>query len=330
VHTAGVLDDAALASLTPDRLERVLLPKAAAAVNLHELTGDLDLSAFVLFSSLTGVLGTAGQANYAAANAFLDALAEARHAAKSPAVSVAWGLWATEAGMGGGLGAADLRRLARQGIAALPAVAALRMFDTAVQTGAPLLAATRLDRDAARAAEVPALLREVVGAAPAVRQETDRRSLRRQVAAAPEREHGYLVLTALRTNTAAVLGLPDDALVTQDAKFQDLGFDSLTGLELRNRLKALTGLEIPATAVYDQPTVGALAAWLRAELAEDLAADLAADPAADPSPGSLARPAEPPAAEPGEPGLDPDRLDEMDVDALVRLALRAADPQPGR
>ncbi|MCR8579267.1 type I polyketide synthase, partial [Streptomyces sp. Isolate_219] len=175
VHLAGVLDDTVVEELTSQRLDTVLRPKADAAVHLHELTRHLDLSAFVLFSSVAGLLGTAGQGNYAAANAFLDALAHRRRAEGLPAVSLAWGLWAEDteqgaAASGGGLaddlGTADLRRLSRSGLAALPVEDGLALFDTAIADAAPVLVPARLDLSGLDAESAPPVLRSLAPAAP--------------------------------------------------------------------------------------------------------------------------------------------------------------------
>ncbi|WP_042408033.1 type I polyketide synthase, partial [Streptacidiphilus carbonis] len=307
VHTAGVLDDAVLAGLSAERLDRVLRPKAEAAVHLDELTRDLDLTAFVLFSSLAGTLGSAGQGNYAAANAFLDALAQRRRAEGRPALSLAWGLWAAESAMTGDLGAADLTRMARSGITALSAEEGLALFDAALATGSPALAAAALDLRQADADTVPAVLRGLAGAprrAAAAGGAGTAAGLRAGLDRAPRHEHRHLLLEAVRTQVAAVLGHADADRVPADRRFQDLGFDSLTAVELRNRLTAATGVKLPPTLIFDHPTPGALADRLRAALVPDT------------EPGS-------------EPGGTPDGtgeenpLDAMNADELVRLVLGA-------
>ncbi|MEU7530631.1 type I polyketide synthase [Saccharothrix sp. NPDC042600] len=247
VHTAGVVDDGVLAKLTPEQVDRVLRPKVDAAWNLHELAGDV--SAFVLYSSVAGLLGTAGQGNYAAGNAYLDALAEHRHAAGLPAVSLAWGLWETESELSGGLSEVDLRRLARSGLEPLAADEAMDLFDAALAHGAPVLAVTRFDQAALRGRDdLPAVLRDMVrprrAATPVVAEPTDLPGL-------------------VRAKVAAVLGHDDPAAIDTRRAFTELGFDSLTAVELRNQLGAATGLDLPTTVVFDHPSPDALADHLR-------------------------------------------------------------------
>ncbi|NSL42681.1 SDR family NAD(P)-dependent oxidoreductase, partial [Streptomyces sp. 8P21H-1] len=159
VHAAGALDDGMVSSLTPDRLDRVLAPKARAALHLHELTRDMDLGAFVLFSSVAGVIGTPGQGNYAAANAFLDALAAHRRATGLPAQSLAWGLWTTDDGMAGDLTDGDRQRMDRAGLVGLSPEQGLRLLDAASALAAPALVPMNLDTRTLNAADVPPVLR---------------------------------------------------------------------------------------------------------------------------------------------------------------------------
>ncbi|KOG47723.1 polyketide synthase, partial [Streptomyces virginiae] len=324
VHAAGVTDDSVLAGLTAQRMAGVLRPKADAALHLHELTRDLDLTAFVLFSSLAGTLGSAGQGNYAAANAFLDALAQRRRGEGLPALSLAWGLWAQESALTGDLGAADLNRLARSGIGALSAEEGLDLFDAAVASGAAVLTAAHLDLRTVDPDAVAVVLR---GLAPARRREdaapkaaNTAAALRDRLARAPRREHHHLLLETVRAEVAAVLGHSGRGRVPADRRFQDLGFDSLTAVELRNRLTAATGVKLPPTLVFDHPTPGALADRLRAALAPDL-------PAQD-TPGEAADRTDRTDRTDGTDGADgtdlPDggsALDTMSADDLVRLAL---------
>ncbi|MES9594737.1 SDR family NAD(P)-dependent oxidoreductase, partial [Streptomyces sp. NPDC094045] len=279
VHAAGVLDDGVLESLDVSRFDGVLRPKVDAAWNLHELTRDLELSAFVVFSSAAGVFGNAGQANYAAANVFLDALAQARRAEGLPGLSLAWGLWAGASAMTSGLGEADRQRMARLGAEALSEAEGLELLDRAVGEGAPgLLVPVRLSSPAicaqAQAGTLPALLRALVPA-----------TVRRQAAAgaagggAPinrltglsSAEREEYVADLVRREVAGVLGhaTPDAIQATQP--FTELGFDSLTAVELRNRLAAVTGLRLPATLIFDHPTSAALADRILNDLVGDSA-----------------------------------------------------------
>ncbi|WP_075324322.1 MULTISPECIES: type I polyketide synthase [unclassified Pseudonocardia] len=273
VHTAGVLDDGVLASLTPERLGTALAPKADAAWHLHEATRDLDLDAFVAFSSVAGVLGSAGQANYAAGNAFLDALMAHRRAAGLPGVSLAWGPWEQGTGMTGTLDDAEAQRLARSGMPPLSAQDGLALFDAALAvsgTGHPLVAPVRLDLAALSASgEVPAILRGLVRTrtrrAAAGGSATVAGLVDRLVALGPDERRREL-LDLVRTRIALVLGHANPAVVDAEAPFRDLGFDSLTAVELRNRLSTATGLRLTATLVFDHPTATALAEHLHDEL----------------------------------------------------------------
>ncbi|MFR0359566.1 type I polyketide synthase [Streptomyces sediminimaris] len=267
VHAAGVLDDGVVTALTPARLANVLRPKADAAWNLHELTAHLDLDAFVLFSSAAGLIGTAGQGNYAAGNAFLDALAATRRAAGLPAVSVAWGPWAASGGMTAAIDASDARRLTLRGTPPLTPDRGLELFDAAAGAEPPVLAAVRFDLGALRTAPaVPPVLRGLI------------RAPRRSAAAGPIAAGGFAgrlrrldpaarqdaALDLVREQIAAVLGHHDGRGIDPNRALADLGFDSLTAVELRNRLSVATGLRLAATLVFDHPTVAALAAHLTA------------------------------------------------------------------
>ncbi|WP_455709607.1 type I polyketide synthase [Micromonospora echinofusca] len=270
VHTAGVVDDGVISSLTPERVDRVLRPKVDAATNLHELTGDL--TAFVLFSSASGVLGGPGQGNYAAGNAYLDALAQHRRANGQPAVSLAWGRWA-QAGMAEQLTEADLRRMSRSGVGALSAEEALALFDAALSHRG-MVAPIRLDhralRERAVAGMVPPLLRGLVRVPAKRAADADAGAvdaLRQRLAGRDAEEAEAILLDLVRTHVAGVLAYPDPGAVAADRPFNELGFDSLTAVELRNRVNAATGLRLSATLVFDHPTSNALAAHLRAELA---------------------------------------------------------------
>ncbi len=276
VHTAGLLADGVVESMTPDQLDRVLRPKVDAAVNLHELTEDLDLAAFVLYSGAAGVLGNAGQANYAAANTFLDALAQRRRGTGRAATALAWGLWAQEPGTGitGHLDESDLRRLRRGGFGALTSDQGLALFDLALTVDEASLVPIRLDlatmRTAVADAMVPALLRGLVRTPSRRALESDARgtaSLVERLAGLAEDERQPAVLELVRGHVAAVLGFPGAEAVDPQHAFTETGFDSLTSVEFRNRLMAATGLRLPATLVFDHPTPRSLAAHLLAEIA---------------------------------------------------------------
>ena len=270
VHTAGVLADAALDRLTDEHLDRVFAPKLDAARNLHVLTAHRPLTAFVLFSSLAGVLGNPGQGNYAAANAALDALAAHRRANGLAGVSVAWGLWDTATGMSDTLGEAEVARLGRSGVAPLGVEQGLALFDAALGSAQPLIVATNWDnaglRSRADGGVLPALLRGLVRA-PRAAKAADAGGIATRLVGLSEEDAQRTLVDLVRSHVAAVLAHPDPGGVEVDRTFTELGFDSLTAVELRNRLDAQTGLTLPATLAFDHPTVTALATHLRRTLA---------------------------------------------------------------
>jgi acyl transferase domain-containing protein/acyl carrier protein len=263
IHAAGVLDDGVIEGMSAEQMDRVLTPKVDGAWNLNQLTGNHALSHFTLFSSIAGVLGGAGQGNYAAANSFLDALAAQRQTEGLPGSSLAWGLWEQGEGMGGTLDEASKARLARMGLIPLAADRGLELFDTASELGDSLLVAAQLDtgalRGMAEAGMLPPLLRGLVRA-PARRAASG--SLATKLASVPDTEREAVVLDLLLGHVAAVLGHDTAAAIDAGKPFKDLGFDSLAAVELRNRLTAATGLTLPATAVFDYPTPAALATHL--------------------------------------------------------------------
>lgn len=285
IHAAGALDDGLISSLTPERMDAVLRAKVDAAWNLHEQTADLNLSAFVMFSSLAGIVGAPGQGNYAAANSFLDALAGHRRAHGLPGLSVAWGLWDQASEMTRHLGERDKARMSRVGLAALTSDDALQLFDAAVLADRPTVVATRLDTAALTAHDAaPPLLRQLIGR-PSRRlvQQVDTAAsmsgLRSRLhGLTPEQRRSELT-EMICGSAAAVLG-HNKADIAAERAFQDLGFDSLTAVELRNRLKTATGLTLSPTVIFDHPTPAALA--------EHLETLLSAAPAPD-RPDPLAR-----------------------------------------
>ncbi|QIZ37177.1 SDR family NAD(P)-dependent oxidoreductase [Saccharopolyspora sp. ASAGF58] len=264
VHAAGVLADGVIGSLSAADVGTVFAPKVAGAWHLHELTRDLDLSFFVLFSSFSGIAGAAGQANYAAANTFLDALARYRRARGLPGVSLAWGLWTQRSGMTSALDAASVERLSRTGIAELSTEDGLRLFDAAIATDTACVVPARLDRallvEKGRLNAVPALLTALVPA---------RGGVARGAANSQAVDEDAL-LGLVREHVSAVLGYSGAVEVGGDRAFRDLGFDSLSGVELRNRLAGVLGVRLPATVVFDYPTPRGLARFLHQELVGEI------------------------------------------------------------
>ncbi|QTA34281.1 hypothetical protein JHY03_44780 [Streptomyces sp. CA-256286] len=257
VHTAGVLDNGLVSGMTPKRLAAVLAPKADAARHLDELTRGLGLAAFVLFSSTTGTFGAPGQSNYAAANAFLDALAARRAADGLPATSIAWGLWRT-GGINAHLDDRELDRFEQDGFRAVTDAEGLALFDRALAAGRPTLLVGAVAVRASAAAPDTAApgTAEVSGAGSGAVPLGERLA----ELSAPEREP-YLLALVVR-EVASVLGHASTASVAPDRPFQDLGFNSLTAVELRNRLTVAAGLPLPATLVFDHPSPADLAAHL--------------------------------------------------------------------
>ncbi|WP_131741818.1 type I polyketide synthase [Actinomadura roseirufa] len=307
VHAAGVLDDGLLEDLDRARLDAVFRPKADAAWHLHELTRDLDLAAFVLFSSGAGVFGNAGQGNYAAANGFLDGLARLRRDEGLPAVSLAWGLWEEASGMTGHLGEAGLGRLARAGLLGLSTSEGLALFDASLAAEDAVVVPARFDfaalRGLAADEELPPVLRGLVRpprAASPPASGAPGGSLAERLAGLTEAERANTALDLVRRNAASVLGHRAPDAVGAGQAFKDLGFDSLAAVELRNRLAKAAGVRLPATLVFDHPTP--------ADLARRLLEELLPQPPAG-------------TAEPAGTGAIAAAIAEMDVDDLVERAL---------
>ncbi|HEY8983882.1 MAG TPA: SDR family NAD(P)-dependent oxidoreductase, partial [Streptomyces sp.] len=270
VHVAGVVDDGVVTTLDSSRWHAVLRPKVDGAWHLHELTAGLDLRAFVLFSGAAATFGAPGQGNYAAANAFLDALAGYRRALGLPAVSLAWGWWEEARGMAGRLSENDVARMARGPVLPMTAGQGLALFDAALAvSGRPVVVPMRLDLAALRAAAgaggaVPPLLGELVRSdavalpsAPVEESPAD--VFARRLAALSPADRRRQLLDLVRDGAAAVLGFSGAEAVDPHQPFRDAGFDSLTAVELRNRLTAATGIALPATLIFDYATPAALA-----------------------------------------------------------------------
>ncbi|MET8146587.1 type I polyketide synthase [Sphaerisporangium sp. NPDC005288] len=313
VHTAGVVAGGVLGTLSEEGLDRVLRPKADAAWHLHELTRKHDLTRFVLFSSAGGMVLAAGQGDYAAANAFLDALAADRATAGLPATSLTWGMWAVDTGLGGPLRETDLARVRKLGIPAISAETGLALFDAALRVPAPVLAPIRPDVHALRARgdDLPALLRDLVGArrTAAVAARTNgsdgTAGLRERLAGLPARERDRMLVELVQAEAAAALGHDTADLIDAERGFVQLGFSSLAAVELRNRLRGRTGLPLPATLAFDQPNATAVARYL----AERLAPAEAERPAA----------AEPESPEPPASSADDERLAAASAEELFAI-----------
>ncbi|MDT5219567.1 MAG: mycoketide-CoA synthase, partial [Mycobacterium sp.] len=275
-HAAGTLDDAVVTSLTPERVDAAMRAKVDTAWNLHELTRELKVSAFVMFSSIAGLAGASGQANYAAGNSFLDALAAHRKAHGLPAISLGWGLWDQASNMTGGLGEADLARFARDGIVAMSSQEALELLDTAMIVDDSFLLPAHIDLVALRAkfdaGTLPPMFVDLINA-PARRQVDDslaaaksKSALLQRLDGLPEDEQHAILLDLVRSHIATVLGNTTPEAIDPDRAFQELGFDSLTAVEMRNRLKAATGLPLSPTLIFDYPNSAALAGYFHQEL----------------------------------------------------------------
>ncbi|MER5646397.1 type I polyketide synthase [Streptosporangium sp. NPDC002524] len=271
VHTAATLDDGLISTLTPERLDHALRVKAGGARHLHELTRELDLSAFVLFSSVAGICGVAGQGNYAPGNAYLDALAAHRRATGLPATSIAWGQWA-----GGGIVTSEAgRNLARHGLRGLPPDLAVTALGQVLDRDESHAVIADVDwqimfegRSHSLVSELPEIVqagRGTPGTA-TVSAGIDTSDLVRQLAGLAEAEQHRTLLRLVRTQVAVVQSRPSPDTVEADRRFRDQGFDSLAAVELRNRLGAATGLRLPPSIVFDHPTPAALAGHLHAEL----------------------------------------------------------------
>ncbi|MFE7522298.1 type I polyketide synthase [Streptomyces halstedii] len=320
VHTAGVLDDGLLDGLTAERMTAVLRPKLDAARHLDQLTRGADLSAFVVFSSAAGVLGSPGQASYSAANAALDALTAERRRLGLPGLSLAWGPWERVGGMTAELGGAERRRIDRRGARGLADEEAMALLDTVCAPdaappgdGSPVVLA-HLDLTARGDGPVHPMLRSLVRRGPAATTgakgtPTAAAALRNRLDAAADAEEHELVLRELVLAQAAeVLGHTDSGALSATVPFLSVGFDSLTAVELRNRLAAVTGLRLRPSAVFDSGTPAALAARLATEARKEDTPRPETAPATGAAPGAAAS------------GTDTDTADNDPVSVLFRRA----------
>ncbi|WP_394849577.1 SDR family NAD(P)-dependent oxidoreductase [Pendulispora brunnea] len=271
VHVAGVLDDGVIGSLTPERLHAVLRAKVDAATHLHQLTQRQDLAAFVLFSSISGVFGGAGQANYAAANAFLDALAQHRQARGLTALSLDWGYWAQKSALTAHLTDADLRRMERGGLRALSSLEGLALLDAALTRSDAALVAANFDTKALRARvdALPPLFQDLVrGQDPrpasvnTAESSAAVQSLKQRLFAQPPAERERTLLEIVRNDIAPILGMTSPSALEANRPLSELGLDSLMAVELRNTLGRRVGVTLPATLAFDYPTPAGLVQYL--------------------------------------------------------------------
>ncbi|WP_147144386.1 type I polyketide synthase, partial [Nocardia ninae] len=264
VHSAGALDDSVFAALQPQHFDRVFESKVDVAWNLHELTKDIDLSIFVMFSSIAGQFGSPGQANYAAANSFVDSLIQHRNNRGLPGTSIVWGLWAPGTGMTGHLTESDRARLRRAGVLPISADEGMRLFDEAISTAQPAPIAARIDMSPASAAGQPSSSSKHGSARnTGVSSNADLTEKLATLDAAGQRA---FILSIVKAQVAATLGHSTVADVRVANTFRDLGFDSLSAVDFRNRLQNTTGIKLPATVVFDYPTPGDLAGYINEEL----------------------------------------------------------------
>ncbi|WP_218020120.1 type I polyketide synthase, partial [Nocardia anaemiae] len=277
VHAAGTGDNGLIESITADRIDYVFRPKVDAAWHLHELTHEHALSMFVLVSSVGGLVLAAGQANYAAANVFLDALAAHRRSLGLPATTVDFGLWATATGLGAMLSEADIERIRRQGFPPLTEAEGLALFDMAIATESAQLVALRVDPAAlrTRGEQVSALLRAIVPVPVRRRSRTPDadHAFARKLASLSDADRHTAVLDLVRSAAAEILGHASMDAVEPQRAFQELGFDSLGAVEFRNRLNTATGLKLPATLIFDYPNPQIVAEFIGSELSGTVAAD---------------------------------------------------------
>ncbi|MER7475844.1 beta-ketoacyl reductase, partial [Micromonospora sp. NPDC000018] len=277
VHASAVLDDAMINDIRLEQIERVLQAKVDVAYNLHELTLDLDLSAFIMFSSFAGSVSSSGVGNYAPSNAFLDALAQHRRGLGLSGTSIAWGAWA-----GGGMAEGPFGELLhRHGVPEMAPEAAIAALHQAVDHGEAFLTIADIAWERFSVAFTATRPGPLISDLPDVRrlQAAERTatletggspdSLQEHLAGLPAADRLAVLLAVVRSQVAAVLNYPSAESVDEHRAFRELGFDSVTAVELRNRLGAATGVALPVTLVFDYPTPTTLAEYLFAEVAQD-------------------------------------------------------------
>jgi NAD(P)-dependent dehydrogenase (short-subunit alcohol dehydrogenase family)/acyl carrier protein len=266
-HCAAVVDDALAASLSTKDVERTFAPKVLGAWNLHQLTRERELAAFVMFSSIAGVIGNEGQSAYAAANTFLDALSAERRRLGLAAHSLAWGTWA-EVGMAARRSERHRASAREAGLAPLQPGAALALMDRALLTSDPLLVPLAIDESTIRqpaAAALARLLLEVfpsTAAAPTIAQPASKQSLLIHLGALGPCERAKELLELVRIEVAAMLKLPSVDGLHEAKRFDELGMDSLMGVDIRRRLEMRLTIKLPATLVFDYPSCGLLVTYL--------------------------------------------------------------------
>ncbi len=266
IHCAGVLEDAIVVEQNKEKLDKVLLPKVAGAWNLHKLTKDLDLELFIMMSSFAGIIGSPGQSNYAAANAFLDSLASYRQNQGLPAQSLAWGFWKQQGyGMTSSLTDVDIARIKRQGLEVMTPQQALALFDSAISSQKAFLVTAYINLSASSSITTPALLRGMVKE-PKPRASTKGQIgnvvLRQQLAKTPEKERLAVIMPLVNKEIAMVLALSNTEALVADQPLKELGLDSLMAVELRTRLSSKFSIDLPSTFAFDYPTPKAIATFL--------------------------------------------------------------------
>jgi NAD(P)-dependent dehydrogenase (short-subunit alcohol dehydrogenase family)/acyl carrier protein len=324
IHLAGVLDDGVLMKQNPERFRRVMAPKVAGSWNLHALTSDCPLDFFVLFSSVASLLGSPGQANYAAGNAFMDALAQHRRLRGLPGVSVNWGPWA-DAGMAADLARRSGRRWIPEGVDALSVAEGLSALTRVLPQGGPQLAVMPVDWSRFLgqfpAGSEPRVLAQIlarVGRAAPPGGEVSRPRIREDLREAPAGERRALLIAYLQKKTAEVMRLPGDDLPDPDQGLFEMGLDSLMAVELKNILVLAAGKDLPASLIFSFPNIAALADFLLGELVPVAAA------ASAPAEGAV-RPA--PVAPDGTGGPGEDELMDLlaaEIQASQHMRAQAA------